>query len=145
MKFFKFLSLFSAILSFGSEISELKTSQILSLCDKENAQACYEMALRYQNGSKGAVRNLYKAQSMFAKACELGKGELKINSCLGKGDVLLTFASGACESLVIYDAFCNEGKKRACESLEKLMTQGWSVKESCSDEVMRKFGHGRKK
>lgn len=145
MKFFKFLALFSITLVFGGEISDLKTSQILSLCEKKDAAACHEAGLRYKGGLKGVTRNLYKSQGMFARACELGEGELKTKSCLDNADVLLTFASGACKSLVIYDTFCQNANERACKNLENLMAQGWNSKEGCNDEVMRKFGHGRKK
>ena len=143
------------------KFSGAKTSALLAKCGKKDAAACYEAAMRYELGGRGVVRNRLKAQGFFADACELatlaerkqgdkmsGAGEramsdLRERACLGNAAALESFASGQCRSLVIYDELCEGGSQEACDNLARMKREGWAPKESCSEEIVAKFGDGK--
>ena len=143
------------------KFSGAKTSALLAKCSKKDAAACYEMAMRYELGGRGVVRNHFKAQGFFADACELatlaewkqrGKTDgaggramsnLRERACLGNAAALESFASGQCRSLVIYDELCEGGSQEACDNLARMKREGWAPKESCSEEIVAKFGDGK--
>ena len=107
------------------------------------------------------MRNRLKAQGFFANACELaalaerkqgGKtgnsggramSDLRERACLGNAAALESFASGQCRSLVIYDKLCEGGSQEACDNLARMKRDGWAPKESCSEEIVAKFGDGK--
>ena len=141
------------------KFSGAKTSALLAKCSKKDAAACYEMAMRYELGGRGVVRNRFKAQGFFADACELatlaerkqgsktgGAGamsDLRERACLGNAAALESFASGQCRGLVIYDELCEGGSQEACDNLARMKRDGWAPKESCSEEIVAKFGDGK--
>ena len=143
------------------KFSSAKTSALLAKCSKKDAAACYEAAMRYELGGRGVVRNRFKARGFFADACELatlaerkqrgktdGTGgramsDLREQACLGNAAALESFASGQCRSLVIYDELCEGGSQEACDNLARMKREGWAPKESCSDEIVAKFGDGK--
>ena len=143
------------------KFSGAKTSALLAKCSKKDAAACYEMAMRYELGGRGVVRNRFKAQGFFADACELatlaerrqgGKtdgasgramSDLRERACLGNAAALESFASGQCRSLMIYDELCEGGSQEACDNLARMKREGWTPKESCSEEIVAKFGDGK--
>jgi len=155
-----------SLASAGSEAKEFKfsgakTGTLLAKCSKKDAAACYEAAMRYELGGRGVVRNRFKAQSFFADACELATlaeqkredkmgsaggramSDLRERACLGNAAVLESFASGQCRSLVIYDELCEGGSQEACDNLARMKRDGWAPKESCSEEIVAKFGDGK--
>ena len=155
-----------SLASAGSEakefkFSDAKTGALLAKCSKKDAAACYEAAMRYELGDRGVVRNRFKAQGFFADACELatlaerqqgGKtgsaggramSNLRERACLGNAAALESFASGQCRSLVIYDELCEGGSQEACDNLARMKRDGWAPKESCSEEIVAKFGDGK--
>ena len=145
----------------GFKFSGAKTGALLAKCNKKDAAACYEAAMRYELGGRGVVRNRLKAQGFFADACELatlaerkqaGKtgsaggramSDLRERACLGNAAALESFASGQCRSLVIYDELCEDGSREACDNLARMKREGWAPKESCSEEIVAKFGDGK--
>lgn len=155
-----------SLASAGSEAKEFKfssakTSALLAKCSKKDAAACYEAAMRYELGGRGVVRNRFKAQSFFADACKLAAlaerkqadktdgtdgramSDLREQACLGNAAALESFASGQCRSLMIYDELCEGGSQEACDNLARMKREGWAPKESCSDEIVAKFGDGK--
>ena len=143
------------------KFSGAKTSVLLAKCSKKDAAACYEAAMRYELGGRGVVRNRFKAQGFFADACELAAlaerkqadktgnsgrramSDLRERACLGNAATLESFASGQCRSLVIYDELCEGGSQGACDNLARMKREGWAPKESCSEEIVAKFGDGK--
>ena len=69
--------------------------------------------------------------------------DLRERACLGNAAALESFASGQCRSLVIYDELCEGGSREACDNLARMKREGWAPKESCSEEIVAKFGDGR--
>ena len=69
--------------------------------------------------------------------------ELRERTCLGNAAALESFASGQCRSLVIYDELCEGGSQEACNNLARMKRDGWAPKESCSEEIVAKFGDGK--
>ena len=155
-----------SLASAGSEAKEFKfsgakTSALLAKCSKKDAAACYEMAMRYELGGRGVVRNRFKAQGFFADACKLATlaerrqesktdgasgramSDLRERACLGNAAALESFASGQCRSLVIYDELCEGGSQEACDNLARMKREGWAPKESCNKEIVAKFGDGK--
>lgn len=122
--------------------SKARSAALIKKCAQKDAAACYEMAMRYQFGKQGVMRNRLKAQGYFDNACALANGALKEAACLRNAAALESFASGECRSLVIYDALCESGSPRACQSLARMKRDGWHPKEQCSDAVVAKFGDG---
>ena len=143
------------------KFSGAKTSALLAKCSKKDAAACYEAAMRYELGGRGVVRTRLKAQGFFANACELatlaerrqgdktdGTGkramsDLRERACLRNAAALESFASGQCRSLVIYDELCEGGSQEACDNLARMKRDRWASKESCSEEIVAKFGDGK--
>lgn len=143
------------------KFSGAKTGALLAKCSKKDAAACYEMAMRYELGGRGVVRNRFKAQGFFADACKLatlaerrqrgktdGAGgramsDLRERACLGNAAALESFASGQCRSLVIYDELCEGGSQEACDNLARMKREGWAPKESCGEEIVAKLGDGK--
>ena len=69
--------------------------------------------------------------------------DLRERACLGNAAALESFASGQCRSLVIYDELCEGGSQEACDNLARMKRDGWAPKESCSEEIVAKFGDGK--
>ena len=69
--------------------------------------------------------------------------DLRERACLGNAATLESFASGQCRSLVIYDELCEGGSQEACGNLARMKRDGWAPKESCSEEIVAKFGDGK--
>ncbi|ALF45158.1 MULTISPECIES: hypothetical protein [Campylobacter] len=153
MKILKFAPILACALSFAFaqgepqlgdfKFSSAKTGAITRKCDANDAAACYEVAMRYEFGKEGVVRNRLKAQGFFAKACELASGIEKIRACLQNAAALEHFASGQCRSLVIYDELCQNGSNEGCENLARMKREGWHPKEDCGADIRAKFGDGK--
>ena len=76
-------------------------------------------------------------------AGEHAMSDLRERACLGNAAALESFASGQCRSLVIYDELCEGGSQEACYNLARMKREGWAPKESCSEEIVAKFGDGK--
>ena len=44
---------------------------------------------------------------------------------------------------MIYDELCEGGSQEACDNLARMKREGWAPKESCSEEIVAKFGDGK--